>query len=209
VEAAVGRADPAEVVVGMRGREGEGIAETRAVLTEVLARRRACAIRYYTPSRDEITERVVDPMRLLIVDGRGYLEAWCRTADAVRLFRLDRIDDVRIRDEPSAPPAHAVSTDTSEGFYRPRPDQRTAVLRLRPSGRWIAEYYRVEDVEELPGGQARVRLRYDDDSWLVRLALGSGGDAVVEQPVEVVAEIRRRADVALRRSGRPPVAAEG
>ena len=39
---------------------------------------RALRITYYTATRDEITERVVDPMRVVVVGGRGYLEAWCR-----------------------------------------------------------------------------------------------------------------------------------
>ena len=59
---------------------------------------RALRIRYYTAGRDDVTRRTVDPMRLLLVEGRGYLEAWCRRAGAVRLFRLDRVDDVAVLD---------------------------------------------------------------------------------------------------------------
>lgn len=203
VEAAAGRAEPAAVVVGMGERDHGGIAETRAALTDALSRGRACRLRYYTPSRDEISDRLIDPMRLLIVDGRHYLEAWCREAGAVRLFRLDRVDEVEIRDEASAPPSRAVPTDTSDGLYPTNPDQRVAVVRLRPGGRWVGEYYQVDRTDELPGGHARVWLRYDDDSWLIRLALGSGGNAVVEQPEELAEVIRQRARAALRRSERP------
>ena len=32
------------------------------------------------------------PMRLVVVAGRTYLEGWCRSADDVRLFRVDRIE---------------------------------------------------------------------------------------------------------------------
>ena len=34
----------------------------------------------------------------------SYLEAWCRAAEGVRLFRFDRIVDATVLDEPSAPP---------------------------------------------------------------------------------------------------------
>ena len=45
-------------------------------------RGRALRITYYTATRDETTERVVDPMRVVVVAGRSYLEAWCRRAEA-------------------------------------------------------------------------------------------------------------------------------
>ena len=48
-------------------------------------------LRYYVPGRDEATERDVDPMRLLVVEGRPYLEGWCLRAEGMRLFRLDRV----------------------------------------------------------------------------------------------------------------------
>ena len=60
-------------------------------LRDALARHRRVHMSYYVPGRDEATERDVDPMRLLIVEGRTYLEGWCRRAEAVRLFRLDRV----------------------------------------------------------------------------------------------------------------------
>ena len=81
-------------------------------------------IRYYTAGRDAVSQRTVDPMRLLIADGRSYLEAWCRRAEAVRLFRLDRVDDVVLLDEPAAPPPDAVPTDVSEGAFRARAGAR-------------------------------------------------------------------------------------
>ena len=74
--------------------------EALAVVRDALERQRALHLHYYVPTRDERTERTVDPMRLLLVDGHWYLEAWCRRAEGVRLFRLDRVDDVAVLDEP-------------------------------------------------------------------------------------------------------------
>jgi len=50
------------------------------------------------------TERDVDPMRLLLVEGRSYLEAWCRQAEAMRTFRLDRFEAATLLDEPARLP---------------------------------------------------------------------------------------------------------
>ena len=90
IETAAGDLADAPVAVRMAG--GETGADRLAAIRHVVERRHALRITYYTATRDETSERVVDPMRVLIVDGRAYLEAWCRQAEAVRLFRVDRID---------------------------------------------------------------------------------------------------------------------
>ena len=67
--------------------------------------RRRLHLSYYVPGRDEATERDVDPMRLVMVDGRSYLEGWCRRAEAVRLFRLDRMLGLEVLDVAAEVPA--------------------------------------------------------------------------------------------------------
>ncbi|MGH3912752.1 MAG: helix-turn-helix transcriptional regulator, partial [Pseudonocardiaceae bacterium] len=133
IEAAAGQADG--VVVGLATREEAALTVVRAGLDH----RRALQMRYYTASRDTVGERTVDPMRLLLMEGRSYLEAWCRCAEGVRLFRLDRIEHIVILDEPAVLPADARPTDVSAGLFRPDPAQQVAVLTLTPEARWVGE----------------------------------------------------------------------
>src|SRR3954454_18711676 len=94
-------------------------------------------------------------MRLLLVDGKAALEAWCRRAEGVRLFRLDRVDDVQVLDEPAAPPPQAVERDVDNGVYQPEAGSPVVRLRLARTARWVADYYPVEQaspVEDPPGG---------------------------------------------------------
>ncbi|MCE7003422.1 YafY family transcriptional regulator [Kibdelosporangium philippinense] len=197
IEAAAGLAQPAGVVVGLGVREAEDTKEVRRIVQSALTAQKALRITYYTASKDEITERTIDPMRLLIVEGRSYLEAWCRRADAVRLFRLDRIDEVTQLAEPASPPPYAEPTDVSSGLFTPQPDQLVATLVLEPDTRWISEYYPVESMEELEGGRVRVRMRYSDRAWMVRLLLGQGGEVHVESPPDLADQLRTRARQAL------------
>jgi proteasome accessory factor C len=194
IEAAAGQTDG--VVLGLATREEGALAAVR----DALDHRRALHIRYYTPSRDTVSERSVDPMRLLLVEGRSYLEAWCRAVEEVRLFRLDRIEYVRTLDEPAVPPPHAQPTDVSAGLFRAQPDQRVAVLTLAPDARWVAEYYPVEELIEDEGGAATVRMRYAQTGWMVRLVLGLGADVLVRDPPELAAAVAERALAAVRRS---------
>jgi proteasome accessory factor C len=194
IEAAAGQTDG--VVLGLATREEAALATVR----DALDHRGALHIRYYTPSRDTVSERTVDPMRLLLVEGRSYLEAWCRAVEDVRLFRLDRIEHVTTLDEPAQPPSHARPADISAGLFRAQPDQRTAVLTLAPDARWVGEYYPVDELIEGEGGTATVRMRYAETDWMVRLVLGLGADVIVRDPPELATAVAQRAIEALRRS---------
>lgn len=110
----------------------EAEAEVLALVRRGLAGGRRLHLRYHVPARDETTERDVDPMRLLLVEGRSYLEAWCRRAEGVRLFRLDRMVAVTVLDEPAQPPPEAQSRDLADGLFQPSPTDAAVTLELTP-----------------------------------------------------------------------------
>ncbi|MGY1846322.1 helix-turn-helix transcriptional regulator [Blastococcus sp. SYSU DS1021] len=180
--------------------------ETLALARQALQDRRAVHLHYYVPARDERTERTVDPMQLLYVDGHWYLEAWCRRAEGVRLFRLDRVDEATVLDEPAAAPPQATSRSIDDGLYQPGPDTPAVRLRLARSARWVADYYPTEDVtpvDDPPGGLA-VTVRTADLAWARRLVTILGGNAVVEEPAEIGAQVAAEARAALARYGVAP-----
>jgi predicted DNA-binding transcriptional regulator YafY len=158
---------------------------------------RALRITYYTAARDETTERVIDPLRMLMVGGRAYVEAWCRRAEAVRLFRADRIDAIIELDEPAAVPPQAVPHDRSEGVFRPSADLPLITLRIGRGERWITEYYPCERVEAGDSDQWLVSLRVTDLGWARRFVLGLGPDVTVVSPVELAEQVRGAASAAL------------
>jgi predicted DNA-binding transcriptional regulator YafY len=173
-----------------------------ADVREALARDRRVHLTYFVPSRDETTERDVDPVRLLMVDGRWYLEGWCHRAEEVRLFRLDRIEALTVLDV-ATEPREVPPRDLREGLFRPSPDDTVVTLELDPGARWIVDYYPVESVEELPGEHLLVRLRAADDRWLRNLVLRLGGDARVLDPPALAEAVRERAEQALEAYLRP------
>src|SRR6266550_2203290 len=170
LEAAAGEAAAASaklaVQVDVPDEDASGYA---AQIRAALLTRRRVHLRYYVPGRDEATERDVDPMRLLVVEGRPYLEGWCLRAGGVRLFRLDRVLGLDVLDVPSAPPAEAEPVDVDQGLFRPSPDDALVELELSAAGRWVAEYYPCESVTDLDDGRLRVTLRTPDPGWVRRL----------------------------------------
>lgn len=202
IERAVGDAGTGAVAVGSPAAGSDREEATAVAVRQALTNGCAVRIRYYTAGRDAVSQRTIDPLRLLIVEGRGYLEAWCRRAEGVRMFRLDRVEDVELLDEASAPPpaaraAQDGAADTAVGLFPPSPDHRTAALLLEPDAHWVAEYYPVDDIVDAGDGRLRVLLRFADPSWLVRLVLGLGGAARILEPSELVAAVGSRAVAAL------------
>jgi predicted DNA-binding transcriptional regulator YafY len=180
--------------------------EALAVVRDGLERKRALHLHYYVPTRDERTERTVDPMRLLLVDGKWYLEAWCRRSEGVRLFRLDRVDDVVVLDERAAPPPEAHERDVENGVYQPDPGSPAVRLRLSRSARWVADYYPVDSVQPVddpPGGLA-VTVRTQDLAWARRLVASLGGEALVDEPAGLAAQVATDARAARARYGVGP-----
>ena len=109
------------------------------LVRQALDETRRIWIRYYTASRDAVTERTVDPLRLLVTDGHSYLEAYCHLAGAIRHFRVDRIEEVRLLDEP-AQATLWVDSDIPERIFHPDPQIPPVTLtadRRGPLGRRV------------------------------------------------------------------------
>ncbi|MBU7599879.1 WYL domain-containing protein [Streptomyces sp. P38-E01] len=154
-----------------------------ADLDRAIAERRRVWLRYYSPSRDELTEREVDPIRLFVL-GHTYVEAWCRLSEARRTFRLDRVAEIALLDKPADPPS-IEPRDLSAGLVQPSEDDPEVVVEVGPGGRWVAEYYPHDSAEERPDGGLRIVLRSPDPASLRRLALRLGRDGRIIEPVEL------------------------
>jgi proteasome accessory factor C len=196
LEAAAGEAAAvsAQVAVQVDDNAARGVL---AQAQDALARGRRIHLSYYVPGRDEATERDVDPMRLLVVEGRTYLEGWCLRAESVRLFRLDRVLAMSVLDQATSVPGDAQPVDVDQGLFRPSADDVLVLLEVSAYGRWVAEYYPCEQIEEIGDGRLRVSLRTPDTRWVRRLALRLGEDGKVIAPPEVADQVRGDAAAAL------------
>jgi proteasome accessory factor C len=176
-----GAAAAGQVDVHLGERE-RSLGQLRAQLAQAVDAGRQVNLTYYVPARDERTERVVDPLGLVTTKGMTYLDGWCHRAEDRRLFRLDRIEAWDVLD--SAADAHpdVDARDLSAGLFRPSDNHETAVIRLAPRARWVAEYYPVTSATEAEDGALVVELQIADPRWLQRLLLRLAPDAVLLEP---------------------------
>ena len=198
-----------------QGVEDAGVALLATRLQGAVDAGRQVRLRYFVPSRDEESERVVDPHRVVRAQGAqapgghtaAYLDAWCHRAQAPRLFRLDRITDAEVLDTPVA--TDPAPRDLEAGVLT-EDETVVATLRLAPQARCVVDYYPVLDVRPSEGesepdsGQSpgeehvEVDLRVADERWLTRLLLRLAPYAEVVRPREFAESFTATAQSALR-----------
>lgn len=168
-----------------------------AAVREAVRNERAVVIEYYSASHDTLSQRVVDPIRVVLVGDHSYLEAWSREAEGVRLFRFDRIVDASVLDEPSAPPAPALQSPPDTSLFDADPSLPAAILRIAPSAAWMFEYYPMRVLKDLPDGYCEAAMTYASDGWMTRLVLGFGSAVQVLGPESLANRVRETAAGAL------------
>ncbi|MHA3021961.1 helix-turn-helix transcriptional regulator [Mycobacterium sp. BMJ-28] len=159
---------------------------------------RALSLEYHSASHDAVSVRVVDPIRVVLVGDNSYLEAWCRAAEGVRLFRFDRIVSAEVLDEPSTPPEPAVAAEPDTSLFDADPALPAATLLIDRSASWMFDYYPLRVLRELPGGAFEAAMTYASEAWMARFVLGFGAAVRVLEPAALAARVRESATAALR-----------
>ncbi|MGO4453792.1 helix-turn-helix transcriptional regulator [Arthrobacter sp. RAF14] len=177
-------AEAIKVRMAPSGNLGRHLAQLRAALERGVRVR----IEYVVPSRDELTERLIDPRRLRSVDQQWYLDAWCHRAGAARNFRLDRIASLEITEETVDPSLWDGAVDEVPFSVR---DQAPRVLVIfSEESRWLAARYNALRTAALDGGDVLAELAVASPSWLAGLVAQTGGTVRVVGPEPVVDQVR-------------------
>ena len=146
-----------------------------SMLRDATERRRQVRIRYYSFGRDDVDERVIEPVSVFRSVGEWYVHAWCHRARDERTFRVDRVEGATLLDSERTGPEITPSTEL---FIR-SPESGFVDLALGPKVRWVADQYPVEARSEMPDGRLLVRLGVSEFAWLDRLVLQLGPAAEV------------------------------
>jgi len=184
LHAALGHAAPAPGAVSVRVDLPEDVV---AEIELAQSSGRALELTYLGAVRDEATVRTVDPIGVVVVDGYAYLRAHCRTAGALRLFRLDRILDVRVSTEPSRPAPEAAA-DLEPMAALLAASGRRVVVDV-PAGSPVPDRHPTTRRWPLAGGDLRLELPVGDYGWARRLVLGGGGTVVLREPQWLVEQV--------------------
>lgn len=164
-------------------------------IQDAVVRNRCLRIRYDAGRRGEITERIVEPLGVVFYSQQWHLVAWCRLRNALRDFRLDRLESWETLEE-----TFEGRPDFSmEEFFSRQKDgvemsPSTIIVAPEALERFRAEFHssRVNE-EPLPDGRVRMEILSFSPQYLVSWLLSFGSRIQAEHPPELKALLRSEA----------------
>jgi len=178
------------------------------VLAGATLQRRKLRMAYHGRARDQATERIVSPQRLVHYRGNWYLDGWCHLRKGLRSFAVDRVRDAQELDEAADAVADAELDKhfaSAYGIFAGKAN-KTAVLRFSAErARWVAdERWHPEQVGQyLTDGRYELRIPYRDDRELVMDILKHGAEVEVVEPEALRQTVADRLADALARYRTP------
>jgi len=189
------------IALGITGAaDGHDVSQRLAKIETAIFRRKTILFEYYTMERDETGARRIDPYQLLFQGGQFYVVGRSHERDAIRVFRLSRIQG-----------KVGYATKAEHDFQRPADfDPRGYADRIQwqfgePVGTaeiWISSkiawqvqrhFGRYGELHPADDGSGSIFVTsYSNARQLIAWALGLGDNAHVIGPAELAAELRER-----------------
>ncbi|HEX5387307.1 MAG TPA: WYL domain-containing protein [Gemmatimonadales bacterium] len=169
----------------------EADAATLGAVRRAIRAGRKLAVRYRASGAGESTRRVVRPYAPVLASGAWYLVAHCERSEGIRVFRLDRIEEVeQLAERCRVPKDFSVADVLRDGRVFHGEPAESARVRYGPAvARWVAERERKPlDAD----GSLTLEHPLADEHWLVRHVLQYGADAEVLAPEHAREAVRRR-----------------
>lgn len=163
---------------------------TVLALRRAIADRRVVSFRY-GDAAGRRSERQVEPFTLALLGPSWYVHGFCRKRQGWRIFKLARIEDIRLEPERYDPeprlPAPPLGTGWDDEFIPVRLAADPAAARA------LAEALPDAASHALPDGRTELSFSYPSGDWLVRFLLGFGPGIRVLEPDGLRARLRDKA----------------
>ncbi|MFB9275385.1 helix-turn-helix transcriptional regulator [Cohnella cellulosilytica] len=188
------RIDEMKNRVDFHARDRRQKVDCLGLLLEAAVRQRVVTIRY--GSKKEDSERSIQPVGIYASNGFWYCPAYCFLRRGFRLFRCDRIESAAFDETGIEPLDHRhVHLGNWEEFGRKERIDVRIVAELSREGvqRCQGELSHVPHIEVREDGSGRLDQRVPESElpYFAKFFLGLGGEATVEHPERLVADIRR------------------
>src|SRR5579875_990930 len=206
------------IALGITGAaDGHEISQRLAKIETAIFRRKTIVFEYYTMERDSVEPRKVDPYQLLFQGGQFYVVGRAHERDAIRVFRLSRIQG-KVGYATKAEHDFPRPTDFDPRAYADRIDWQfgdpvgTAEVWISERIAWQIERHfgRYGEVRAGEDDEARVFLTpYANARQLIAWVLGLGENARIIGPPRLLDEMRERIGLLVERHrGEPQIADE-
>lgn len=186
----------------LRGEEPK-VVRAYETLARAIEERRTVSMDYFSPSRRRLTERLVDPYHLRLVDGAWYCIGYCHERQEVRTFALDRITRIALTDSSfEVQPGFSIEKYLADSLTIERGEPRKVVIEFSPEEAVYIQgrkWHKSQILEVLPDGGLRMTLTIGGLGEVKRWVMSMGPNAWVREPADLKEEIRRDLQEALKR----------
>lgn len=155
------------------------------VLASSIENKRAVQMSYGALSKEDISDRLVDPVQLYARDDFTYLQAWCRRSQAWRNFRLDRIMTAVQSTELLEVPEPIIETQETREYL--------AVIELDKAYYGQLDQVDIITFKESMWHAVEVQLKVYSRDWLISMILASGGRMRATGPPDLIQGLIERA----------------
>ncbi len=156
-------------------------------------------IEYFGGQRGSATQRAVDVYGLVYHTGFWYAVAYCHLREDLRVFRLDRVRQVRVLDETFHAPSQFDALEYLRNSIATIPSAWDVVVLFQATLEQVENRVSrdVGLLEETPDG-VLLRSWADGLGWMARYLINTGLKFTVIEPPELRKEIRKVAHALLR-----------
>ncbi|MFB9326905.1 helix-turn-helix transcriptional regulator [Paenibacillus aurantiacus] len=185
-----------QVVIDMNPWQGgAAVKELLARLKEAIRETRVLRF-VYTSGRGEESERICEPLGVVLKGYSWYLYGYCRLRQDYRIFRLSRIERLTMLEQRferrESVPAE-ITYDRIGTGGEPEP-HINLLLRYQPRAKArVMDYYEPDQITVEPEGTLLVAATQPEEPWLYGMLLASGTDVQVLEPDHVARELAARA----------------
>jgi len=155
-------------------------------------------IRYHSLYSDQISARSISPLLTYNEDGRNYLRAFCFLAMDYRVFRIDRIMDLKLLDG-----VHAQIRSDAQGLATQADIDRKPIvysIKVLNTSREVAERFDIDShLRKMKEVDSTLELSSFSKEWIQRAVLATASDVELSKPLEIRKEIAQRAKSLLLR----------
>ncbi|MBD5489995.1 MAG: YafY family transcriptional regulator [Lachnospiraceae bacterium] len=140
----------------------------------------------------EMSHRYAEPVQLLFKEYTWYVRAYCRTRQAMRLFKVLRMKRVVVLDETFDVRTAVQNTDAYSDIPADIPLPEITLWIDKKEAYRIYDRFDEEEITVLPDGNFEIHYRCTLDDWVYGMILSFGPSAKVLAPKFVQAEMQRR-----------------
>ena len=156
-----------------------------SVVSEAISSQLSIEIKYAGVTKDDLSVRVIDPIKTYSQDDFVYLKSWCRNSQAWRSFRLDRILEATLGTEPIDIPAQEEPLEAKREYL--------AAIELDKAYYGQLDQVDIVSFKEYMWHAVEVELRVYSRDWLVSMILASGGRVKAVRPPDLIEALVERA----------------